>query len=100
MTAVRCGLDELGPRVWGSEPCELVIAGPNEFWNMADEALNSGTIHMAMYAAANRKIPAIAVAADEEPRSEAEAGLCARLVCRLADVLVRPGPRTFPRASG
>ncbi|KAL2127291.1 hypothetical protein VTI74DRAFT_10959 [Chaetomium olivicolor] len=60
VTAMRYGIDTIGPQLWNGESAELAVSGPNVGSNLYLAVHFSGTVGAAVYAAKNAGIPAIA----------------------------------------
>jgi hypothetical protein len=60
VTSIRYGIDFIGPQFWNGQDAELAVTGPNVGSNLYVQAPFSGTIGAAVFAAKERKIPAIA----------------------------------------
>ncbi len=96
--AVLYGLDVLAPEIFGGPP-DLVVAGPNEGNNLGLVTPHSGTVG-ATVTALNRGIPAIAVSADRDDVTVADAELIAAVTLRVVEALDGPHGIRLPRGTG
>lgn len=60
VTSAKYGLDTFGPQIWNGQAADLVVSGPNVGTNLWLQVPFSGTVGIAVYAAHDAKIPAIA----------------------------------------
>lgn len=60
VTAMRYGIDTIGPQLWNGQAPELAVSGPNVGSNLYLAVHISGTVGSAVYAAKEERIPAIA----------------------------------------
>ncbi len=92
--AVLYGIDILSQKRWGAYP-DLVISGPNEGHNLGIITNHSGTVGAAV-TALYRRIPAIAVSADEDTDTDGTEDKVARVTIRFIAALTRRKPILQP----
>ncbi len=89
------GIDVAAQAVWGQQP-DLVVSGPNEGNNLGYMNNNSGTLGATMISL-SRGIPAIAVSANENTKSDVEQSqLVADTIVDIIDNLVKNRPDGQP----
>lgn len=96
--AALYGIDVLAPQIFGGPP-DLLIAGPNEGNNLGLVTPHSGTIG-ATVTALNKGIPAIAVSADSDDETVAEAELIAAVTLQVIDAVDTRWGIRLPRGTG
>lgn len=96
--AVLYGIDILAPQIFGGPP-DLVVSGPNEGNNLGLVTPHSGTLGAAV-TALNKGIPAIAVSADNDDETVAEAELIAELTVKVVAAIDGPHGLRLPNATG
>lgn len=96
--AVLYGIDVLAPAIFGGPP-DLVVSGPNEGNNLGLVTPHSGTLGAAV-TALNKGIPAIAVSADSDDETAAEAELIAEIALAVVAAVDGPGGVRLPKGTG
>jgi 5'/3'-nucleotidase SurE len=103
VTGVRYGIDTFGPQVWSGGKPALVVTGPNVGDNLWYKVPFSGTVGGAVFAAHDRKVPAIAFSAASDARRSFAAGppsaeglVYAALATKLTTALLAGGPPYLP----
>ncbi len=92
------GIDVLAPMFFGGPP-DLVVSGPNEGNNLGLTTPHSGTLG-ATVVALNKGIPAIAVSADNDDETTAEAELIADVTLRVVEAVDGPHGIRLPHGTG
>jgi hypothetical protein len=100
---MRYGIDTTGPQFWNGEAPELAVSGPNVGSNLYLAVHFSGTVGTAVYAAKNKKIPAIAfsgksdgtLAWNTDPVPQ-RSKVYAQLAAQLTDAVIASGKPYLP----
>ncbi|KAK6818881.1 GTPase-activator protein for ras-like GTPase [Apiospora arundinis] len=103
VTALKYGLSTFGPQIWNGAAPELVVSGPNVGTNLWVQVPFSGTVGIAVHAAHEAKVPALAFSGassgtlrwDTDP-VPARSAVYAALATKLTDAIVASGAPYLP----
>ncbi|KAK7984790.1 5'/3'-nucleotidase sure family protein [Apiospora saccharicola] len=103
VTALKYGLSTFGPQQWNGAAPELVVSGPNVGTNLWVQVPFSGTVGIAVHAAHEAKVPALAFSGassgtlrwDTDPVPQRSA-IYAALATKLTDAVVASGAPYLP----